>query len=723
MNKKHVSLLAFLYLLAGMYSKSFAQGGCPPNIDFEQANLGYWEMYTGSCCPISANTLGIVSGRHDLVTGVATDEFGLFPVVAPSSGLYSLKLGNKQTGAQAERARYYIHIPNGLNNYVFIFRYAVVLEDPAHAAAEQPRFEVKAFDSATGSLIPCTYSNFVASATLPGFQVSTKQSDVLFKPWSVSSIDLSGFGGKTIAVDFATGDCSLGGHFGYAYIDMNCGIFQTYYSVNCNSPATMTLSGPPGFQVYEWRDANLGLIYGNTQSITIPTPNKDTKYALILKPYAGIGCPDTLYTQVVISRLNPMDDTTICINKGVTMNAGSNSADTPLTYLWTPTTGLSCSNCAHPTAQPGVTTKYFVTITDTANCVLKDSITINVANDVKAKIHSNITDSICQYYDIKLQDTSVNGPDVSYIWFVDTGNVLAGGGTKYITADWSTPGMKKIKLRVTNGYCDAYDSIYIYVKPTPLASFEVPHNTCLNKAVELNPMLQDGSYHWKIDEQSYLDTNYTKSIYLTWSTLGKKSIRLHMNGFNGCQSDYDSTVNVHEYPDATILYINTPLQNTAVCQGQEIELQATPGVDYTYEWSPTIFFRESNQSTVHANLEKSSFIYLKINSRWGCNVADTQYVTVQPCCDINTATAFTPNGDGRNDKLKIVTPGTKKIVTFIIQNRWGQKVYETNDGTQGWDGMYKGEKQESGTYFYYIKYMCDLDNKTMEKRGNFELLR
>src|SRR5690606_1188794 len=110
-------------------------------------------------------------------------------------------------------------------NYSLVYRYAAVLQNPGHTAAAQPRFEVKAYDSATNLPIPCAQYSYVPGSNLPGFTLSSVGSNVWYKSWTTSSLNLSGLAGKTIAVDFASGDCSLQGHFGYGYVDMSCGLF------------------------------------------------------------------------------------------------------------------------------------------------------------------------------------------------------------------------------------------------------------------------------------------------------------------------------------------------------------------------------------------------------------------------------------------------------------------------------------------------------------------
>ena len=321
-NVRLTILLLINLLLYSIYTNAQTVS-CPPNIDFEAGNFNNWNLYTGTCCPISTGTLsGAITGRHTLMSGSATDFYGGLPVVAPSGGVYSLKLGNSSTGAQAERARYYVRVPSGVNNYSIIFRYAVVFEDPSHTASEQPRFEVKAYDSATNTVIPCSHFTYVASSSIPGFTLSGMGLNVYYKSWTTASLNLSGYAGRTVAVDFASGDCDLGAHFGYGYVDLNCGLFQIGYNA-CDTASTVTLSAPPGFSSYSWRDSSTMSVVGTGQSITITRPATTTTYAVLLTPYTGFGCPDTLYTRVTINNLtvNATNDTNVCRNTTLHLNA------------------------------------------------------------------------------------------------------------------------------------------------------------------------------------------------------------------------------------------------------------------------------------------------------------------------------------------------------------------------------------------------------------------
>ena len=82
--------------------------------------------------------------------------------------------------------------------------------------------------------------------------------------------------------------------------------------------------------------------------------------------------------------------------------------------------------------------------------------------------------------------------------------------------------------------------------------------------------------------------------------------------------------------------------------------------------------------------------------------ADTTGVVVS---HIEIPNGISPNGDGRNDVLRVKADKTKGIVEFraIVYNRWGQKIYEWTDLDGGWDGNWNGHPAKQGTYFVLVK--------------------
>ena len=84
--------------------------------------------------------------------------------------------------------------------------------------------------------------------------------------------------------------------------------------------------------------------------------------------------------------------------------------------------------------------------------------------------------------------------------------------------------------------------------------------------------------------------------------------------------------------------------------------------------------------------------------------------------------AFTPNNDGRNDILRAITSGMKELKYFSVYNRWGELVFTTTDSNKGWDGTFKGKKQNTGVYAW-IAEAIDLNDKPTSIRGTTVLIR
>lgn len=96
-------------------------------------------------------------------------------------------------------------------------------------------------------------------------------------------------------------------------------------------------------------------------------------------------------------------------------------------------------------------------------------------------------------------------------------------------------------------------------------------------------------------------------------------------------------------------------------------------------------------------------------------------VNVELTTSVFVANVFSPNGDGNNDILHVLGKGITDL-QFIIYDRWGEKVFETNDATTGWDGTYKGDPMNIGVFVYYVKGKLK-NGDDVTKKGNVTLLR
>jgi gliding motility-associated-like protein len=106
----------------------------------------------------------------------------------------------------------------------------------------------------------------------------------------------------------------------------------------------------------------------------------------------------------------------------------------------------------------------------------------------------------------------------------------------------------------------------------------------------------------------------------------------------------------------------------------------------------------------------------------GCIASDNTVVTVIPYC-IKVMDAFTPNGDGVNDKWLVTSGGacTQKVSVTVF-NRYGGVVYKNENYQNDWTGTFKGKSVPDGTYYYVIQF--DLVNSTgLTMKGDLTILR
>jgi len=456
-SNKLICILLPALLLAG---PGLVKAQCPLNIGFEQGSLANWQFDTGHINSSGVITLdpaaAPVADRHTLLKSSTTafDPFGHFPLIASNNSKYLVRLGNSSTQAQAERMSYTFTIPTNQNVYSFIYRYAVVLQNPNHTPPQQPGFTSKLFDVDSNTYIECGTFQFVAAANLPGFILSDVfaspldvQHDVYYKTWTPITINLSGRAGRTIRLEFTTNDCSEGGHFGYAYFDVdeNCNASPIIGNTICSSNDYLVLTGPYGFAGYNWYESDLTTLVGTGNSISLqPAPSPGSVFALEIVPYPGQGCRDTIYTTIALSgtpfSMKTTDSITACLPAVVDISApGITAGSSPgLTFTYYSDSTASAALPSPAISQGGT---YYIKAADTTGCTALRPITVILNDTPLVRISSpppiafpataNITSPLLANGDLTglsltyWQDTAATQP-------LDHPEAIAQSGTYYV---------------------------------------------------------------------------------------------------------------------------------------------------------------------------------------------------------------------------------------------------------------------------------------------------
>lgn len=545
-HRKHILLSALAAFIA---LAVFCQGSlCPSNIDFETGSLNNWECKTGRVESIAgANTVtwennGVNPLNHQIIARATAglDPYGNFSTASPNGSAYSVRLGNNyfQT-ISAEGMFYTFNIPDTATIFSILFNYAVVFQDPQHNPDEQPRFRARVFNVTDNKVIDCANFDFTASATLPGFTISAVDPTVIYKDWTPVTINLSGLAGKTIRLEFITSDCTFRGHFGYAYIDVSgsCAGAVTG-NLFCANADEASLVAPYGFQSYKWyADQTFSTVLSNSQTLTLnPAPLPGTSFSVVVAPYPGFGCPDTILTVMKTVSLPVADaggDKAVCNNRSVLLGTEPVQG---YGYAWTPASLLLNATAANPVTMLNLpdTTKFYLTVLDSiTGCKNYDSVYVNpVTIDTALLVLGNTTFCNNEQVNTSLQLLNNSG---SFQWFENNREI---NGATLAVFNPNPAATSIYQAVIRKDICtDSSRKVLITRLPVPVAAFSVsPAEQCLNGPVSVinrstEPEGVITNYVWQLSDGR---TFTTKNLALTFDNPGRKDILLMATTSAGC---------------------------------------------------------------------------------------------------------------------------------------------------------------------------------------------
>ncbi len=152
----------------------------------------------------------------------------------------------------------------------------------------------------------------------------------------------------------------------------------------------------------------------------------------------------------------------------------------------------------------------------------------------------------------------------------------------------------------------------------------------------------------------------------------------------------------------------------------EIKLKAR-AIGNNYQWLPPTGLNNSNIIDPIFRSTKDIEYLIKILTKEDCLTTDTVNIKIEDGADFFIPEAFSPNDDGRNDRLDINIKNIKTF-RFWIFNRWGQLMFETSNPNQKWDGRFNGKPQPLETYVW-IAEGTSYTGKLIRRRGQTVLIR
>ncbi len=179
-------------------------------------------------------------------------------------------------------------------------------------------------------------------------------------------------------------------------------------------------------------------------------------------------------------------------------------------------------------------------------------------------------------------------------------------------------------------------------------------------------------------------------------------------------------IKVVDIPNVTIIPPGQQVSDTIIRFGECVQLTASGAKSYV--WRENYFISSLTAHNVTVCPQQTNLYIVRGYNSSQCASEDSiNVIVVDDCGEMFVPNAFSPNNDGANDVL-YVRGHCLETLTFMVFNRWGQKVFETTDKTIGWDGTFNGDMMNSGVFVYRLEGK-DYEGKGYSLKGNVTLIR
>jgi len=454
--------------------------------------------------------------------------------------------------------------------------------------------------------------------------------------------------------------------------------------------------------------------YINDPTIANPTVSPTTTIDYVINVTdnsSGNHCVgrDTVRVNVLTGYTLYNHDTSICFGKNVQILL---TGDPRYSYLWSPGTGVSSTTIVNPIITPDTTTTYTI---DASYPGCRDSITrITIKVEPIPQVNIGPDRIICQGDTVHIHATA--GPQWFSPYHYQWSPTGALSFSNPDTTDVAFIGITDSTISVittTPAGCSGTDTMHISVIPTNFAQLITPTSDvsiCPNTEVPIQIGGSGVIYHW------------VPSLYLSDSTISNPvshpitntAYTVYITDIHGCRDTLQVKISIH--PEAVL---SLP-DSVSIYPGETAILEPAGNCLY-YTWTPPIGLSSTSISNPIANPDISTQYIVRGSTENGCVASDSILVIVHPETVIGIPNVFTP-GTGPNSKLLISKRGIAVVKSFSIFNRWGNKVFETADINEGWNGDFKGEPQPMGVYIYMLDEFTN-SGKHITQQGNITLIR
>jgi gliding motility-associated-like protein len=370
---------------------------------------------------------------------------------------------------------------------------------------------------------------------------------------------------------------------------------------------------------------------------------------------------------------------------------------------------------------------------DSNSCNVRDTAytIVRARNDEATLGYNYLKIGPCESLEFQFTNTSISPPGKpfstqSFVWDFGDNSPKVISGPLPLNHTFPGAGVYNVKLILPDtNYCNAPDTLVRQLRIAPLvkASFTTPPVGCAPyNAVFTNTSTAGQDFLWDFGDGTTSTQSDPTHLYLKTGTYVIKLVVVDTSTCNKTDST-QFTISVNAKPQAAFTISPVPAEENT----PTVFTNGSTGAN-SFNW---IF--GDGTSRIKNNMDTVVHQYNKTGTYQACLIAINQFGCTDTTCQsvqsivkpaLDVPNAFTPGRPGSRGKNNIIKPegfGIARVV-FTIYNRWGQKLFETTDPNQGWDGTYKGVIQPMDVYVYTLQAEFTDGTKT-SKKGDITLIR
>jgi gliding motility-associated-like protein len=409
----------------------------------------------------------------------------------------------------------------------------------------------------------------------------------------------------------------------------------------------------------------------------------------------------------------------LCAGTDKAISVTNQNTNDGLTVVWTPANVIKGSNTVlNPTVNVGTTSTGQITGTfkNAAGCEATKTV---LFNSIAVTLTTSDDKSVCIADKQTLTATS-NSVGNKIEWSLNKNfTPVAGTGGTFDVTPASGTNVYYVRTSSANG-CGVIDSVIVANNELKVSVSAPNLSLCVGTGKQATVTAPAGTTVIWTPANVIEGSNTALNPVLKAAAVSSGKIVGEFTNAAGCKATQEIAYT------ATEVKATVTASDKLVYKDFDVTLNAQPaGTGYTYKWNPTT---ATTASFTNKPAVKTTYTVTVTDANGCSSTASIDVDVIEPQCAepfVYIPTAFSPNSDGTNDKIR-VHGEFLTTVEFVIYNRWGEKVFETtqfaNGESEGWDGVHANKGVCPDVYGFYVRGKCK-NGTEFFKKGNITVLK